>query len=51
MFAISRKSNYYYLDIMFVVFLSQSGTREGKGVLELYFDGVCGPRSETPTHI
>ena len=21
------------------------------GVLELFFDGVCGPRSETPTHI
>ena len=23
----------------------------GGGVLELFFDGVCGPRSETPTHI
>ena len=22
----------------------------GGGVLELFFDGVCGPRSETPTH-
>ena len=23
----------------------------GGGVVELFFDGVCGPRSETPTHI
>ena len=31
--------------------LALSNSPGGGGVLELFFDGVCGPRSETLTHI